>query len=311
MLKAYEGQYGVNHRDNSLVIVENRSKHLAKALGSVLLPDLTPDRIVQYMTQRQTEEASNRTVNMELMVLSRAIGYTWKALWPKVKKLEENHDVGRALESDEETRILAAAAANASRLIYPFLMTLTWTGMRSDECRTLRWAQVDFEVEQIVVGKSKTAAGAGRLIPMSKALKASLGEHAAFCARKLGPLQPDWYVFPFSNRTRPVDGTRPVTSLKTAWETVKTGAGVECRLHDLRHSFCTKLAEAGVPEATMLDMMGHMSAAMLRRYSHIREKARREAISALESRVLVGVPKEVPKVSESEEKTNTSNAYVS
>ena len=33
---------------------------------------------------------------MELMVLSRAIGYTWKALWPKVKKLEENQDTGRA-----------------------------------------------------------------------------------------------------------------------------------------------------------------------------------------------------------------------
>lgn len=32
---------------------------------------------------------------------------------------------------------------------------------------------------------------------------------------------------------------------------------------------CTKLAEAGVPESTMLDMMGHVSTAMLRRYSHI------------------------------------------
>ena len=30
-----------------------------------------------------------------------------------------------------------------------------------------------------------------------------------------------------------------------------------------RHSFCTKLAEAGVPESTMLDMMGHVSPAML------------------------------------------------
>ncbi|MBK5294114.1 MAG: tyrosine-type recombinase/integrase [Acidobacteriia bacterium] len=40
-----------------------------------------------------------------------------------------------------------------------------------------------------------------------------------------------------------------------------------------RHSFCTKLAEAGEPESTMLDIMGHMSTAMLRRYSHIRAQA--------------------------------------
>ena len=47
----------------------------------------------------------------------------------------------------------------------------------------------------------------------------------------------------------------------------------------------------------MLDIMGHVSAAMLRRYSHIRVQARRDAINALESRQFsIGVPKESPKV---------------
>ena len=39
--------------------------------------------------------------------------------------------------------------------------------------------------------------------------------------------------------------------------------GVQCRLHDLRHTTATKMAEAGVPESTMLAIMGHMSRAML------------------------------------------------
>ena len=133
---------------------------------------------------------------MELMVLSRAIGYTWKALWPKVKKLEENQDTGRALETDEETRRLSAAIVNPSKLIRPFLTTLLWTGMRSDEARTLQWSQVDFEAGEVIVGKAKTEAGSRRVIPMSAALKVALEQHAAFCARKLGPLQPDWYIFP-------------------------------------------------------------------------------------------------------------------
>ena len=71
-------------------------------------------------------------------------------------------------------------------------------------------------------------------------------------------------------------------------------------MHDLRHTFCTKLAEAGIPEQVMLDMMGHVSQAMLKRYSHIRLEARRRAIQALEragAEISVGVPKEVPKVS--------------
>jgi site-specific recombinase XerD len=81
---------------------------------------------------------------------------------------------------------------------------------------------------------------------------------------------------------------------------VREQANVKCRLHDLRHSFCTKLAEAGVPESTMLDMMGHVSPSMLRRYSHIRAQARRDAIAALEGRGAVGVPTKMPTVGDSE-----------
>jgi integrase len=64
---------------------------------------------------------------------------------------------------------------------------------------------VDFEAGEVIVGKAKTEAGSRRVIPMSAALKVALEQHAAFCARKLGPLQPDWYIFPLSNRTRPID----------------------------------------------------------------------------------------------------------
>jgi hypothetical protein len=42
------------------------------------------------------------------------------------------------------------------------------------------------------------------------------------------------------------------------------------------------MAEAGVPESTKLALMGHMSRAMLERYSHIRMAAKREAVKSLE-----------------------------
>jgi integrase len=112
-----------------------------------------------------------------------------------------------------------------------------------------------------------------------------------------GPLRPGWYVYTRSNRLALKDPLRPVTSVKVAWESVRDPAKVNCKLHDLRHSFCKKLAEVGVPEGTMLDMMGHVSTAMLRRYSHIRTQARRAAIDALESRQSsIGVPTKVSTV---------------
>jgi hypothetical protein len=56
---------------------------------------------------------------------------------------------------------------------------------------------------------------------------------------------------------------------------------VDCVWHDLRHTVATKMAEAGVPESTMLALMGHMSRKMLERYSQIRMKATREAVESL------------------------------
>jgi intergrase/recombinase len=71
----------------------------------------------------------------------------------------------------------------------------------------------------------------------------------------------------------------------------------------MRHTVATKMAEAGVPESTMLAIMGHMSRAMLERYSHIRMAAKREAVKSLSlpdlkeiESSLIEVPKVSPKV---------------
>jgi integrase len=107
--------------------------------------------------------------------------------------------------------------------------------MRSDEARLLRWSQVDSHAGHVVVGKSKTDAGAGRVIPMSGILEEALKQHFDLYASQLGPIDPNWFVFPASNRIRPTDPRSPVTSLKRDWEGVRAKAGVHCRLHDLRH----------------------------------------------------------------------------
>jgi hypothetical protein len=62
------------------------------------------------------------------------------------------------------------------------------------------------------------------------------------------------------------------------------------------------MAEAGVPESIMVALMGHMSRAMLERYSHLRMAAKREAVEWLgltkQPPKPEAVPKEFPKVAE-------------
>ena len=102
--------------------------------------------------------------------------------------------------------------------------------------------------------------------------------------------------------TRSAIGRRVFSSPKAAWE-LRKETKVSCRLHDLRHTFATHLAENGGSESTTLALMGHMSRAMLERYSHIRIAAKRSAVAgvvlrpkAKEGKNSEVVPVEVPVV---------------
>ena len=67
--KAYFEGYGTTHRANSAVWIGCCFAHIDKALGTVLLSDLTEDRIRAYIRVRQSEGAAPRMINMELGTL--------------------------------------------------------------------------------------------------------------------------------------------------------------------------------------------------------------------------------------------------
>lgn len=283
LVKVYETRYELDHRgrEQSILFSKGRLAHVKRLLGSALLPDLTEDAIREYIKTRLTEGASGRTVNMEVGELSRAIGKPWSVLWPKVRKQEERKDVGKALSPKEEKRLLDASGKKKRwRIAATIIRALLLTGMRSGELTGATWGQVDFERKIFTVGRAKTSAGTGRQVPMNADLFSLLSAHAAWFTRKFGSAQPDHYLFPFG-KPQPTDPTRSTTTLKTVWKSIRDEAKVSCRLHDLRHTALTKMAEAGAPESTMLALAGHMSRAMLERYSHIRLAAKREAVEAL------------------------------
>jgi hypothetical protein len=75
--------------------------------------------------------------------------------------------------------------------------------------------------------------------------------------------------------------TRPVTTLKTAWNNVREKAKVTGRWHDNRHTLITDPAESGAGDRTIMDITGHVSKQMLKHYSHIRMEAKRRALESI------------------------------
>ena len=153
-------------------------------------------------------------------------------------------------------------------------------GIRDAELKQLTWAQVDLKKGYLTVGKSKTEAGEGRTIPLNSALSETLAEYAEWYEVAFSEIRPEWYLFPFG-KPRPSDPTRPVTTLKTAWDTVRRNSKVTGRWHDHRHTLITDLAESGAGEQTIMDIAGHVSRNMLKHYSHIRMQAKRDALESL------------------------------
>ncbi len=307
-LRCYVNTYSINHRKTAVAYVKSCTKNVERLLGNILLPDLTEDRIRNYMAVRQRERASGRTINAELGELSRAIGHHWSNLWPRVRKLQERRDVGKALSRAQERRLLDAADKNRSPNVKTMVRVSLLTGLRAGELASLAWGRVDFANRIVTVGESKSEAGRGRQIPMNEDLYRVLSSHARWFTTRFGTTKPEYFVFPHGSPF-PNDPTRPTVELKTAWDSIRTSAEVDCRWHDLRHTVCTKMAEAGVPESTMLAIMGHMSRAMLERYSHIRMAAKREAVEALRlesnSDFVEPVPTKVPTIAHAAAKLKT------
>jgi site-specific recombinase XerD len=121
------------------------------------------------------------------------------------------------------------------------------------------------------------------VIPLNDTVRIALEAHAAWYIRRFGECKPEWYVFP-AGKGLPNDPTRPVTTLKTAWTKVRDEAKVVGRWHDNRHTLVTELAESGAGDEVIMSIAGHVSRAMLSRYSHVRMEAKRRALDEIAAR---------------------------
>jgi integrase len=268
--------------------------HLQHYFGRLLLNEITAEHISRYQRERKKEGASNRTINIEVWLVRLVLRKVklWSRISDEVRMLKERVEVGRQLSDDEIRRLLKACKESRSRGLYTAVLTSIHTGLRSQELRLLRWRQVDLIEGTITVGKSKTRGGEGRLVYLSGSAVQTLQEWRS----QFLDTQPGDAVFPreryglkgkkgtFGGQVVPFKTFRdqPVSSFKTAWQTAKKSAGVECRWHDLRHSCASRMAAGGATDQTLQALLGWMSPKMIERYSHVRAEAKRRAVSVFD-----------------------------
>jgi len=145
------------------------------------------------------------------------------------------------------------------------------TGMRPEEVFRIEIANLDFIARTIFNPFGKTRA-ARRKLTMTEDVLAILKRRAA--EAKGG------YVF-----ESPEDPTRPIGSVRKAHDAAVRRARISpaFRLYDLRHTYASRAAMAGVDLPTLGALLGHTSIQMTMRYVHPAEEHKREAAAKLEN----------------------------
>lgn len=152
------------------------------------------------------------------------------------------------------------------------IQLLALTGCRLGEILQLTWDEVDFRHRRLVLQKHKTDSNGVKGVPLNDDAMAILES------------------IPRKNDTPYViAGSKPcshIVNLRKPWLRVLDEAKIEnVRLHDLRHSFASAAASAGISIQIVGALLGHASPQSTARYAHLYDDPLREATQTLSATV--------------------------
>ena len=191
-----------------------------------------------------------------------------------------------------------------------------YTGQRMKDCVLLRWSKINLEMRRIWVKQFKT--GKEVTIPIAPPLLEVLQVALAWKKSDADYVCPNVAVR--YNKTNAVgknvgNNLVNIDMLRVIkWIGLEPSVTVPGRdkkvtvygFHSLRHSFASYCAAAGVPQATVVSILGADSEVITRYYTHVGDDAQRQAIAAVSGGYLPGSAQ--AKIDEALKLINTSTA---
>lgn len=252
--------------------------HIIPKIGHIKLGELTEDHCQAFLNEYAGW--SKTMIDKIRMTLRRILR---KAVKEGLIKRNVAEDIVRPTYTegkrrpitDEERKMIMDTIPN--HYAGPMVLTMLQCGLRPIEIRRMTWDWVDFKKKILTVGKSKTAAGTGRKIPLSDDLIKMLSE------LKLKGLN-DTYVFVKHINNNQMDENSFYQSWKNFMRELEISHGtkvyrnqiVEHVVADdlepylLRHTFCTDCQAAGVPLNVAKELMGHSDISVTAKiYTHM------------------------------------------
>jgi integrase len=260
--------------DASLAKDEQRLGRLLTIIGSVPAREITPgiiERALEALARGDHSDGplKGSTVNRYHSAVSSVLRYAARqgfigsnpladggVPWSKEQKVHV-----RFLSAGEEARLLKVIRADCPDK-EPELMLAVLTGMRRSEQYSVKWE--DWSPE----------AGILHVVGKTGAREAQVNQAARECLELLRKRAPDGqiYITPEANEC--------AADRRTWFEKAVKKAELRpaFRWRDLRHTFASRAALAGVPLLTIQQLCGHLSFETTLKYAHLSPDHRRQAV---------------------------------
>lgn len=245
-------------------------KSLLPYFGDMRIIRLNRNMAREYrLWRKQHESVCDATINRDLSVLKHILywGVDEQILrenpLARMPLVQERRLKRPVMTLQEETALLPVLPDYLRRIAIAALDT----GMRRGELLNQRWEDIDLHRKLLSVTKSKTAEGESREIPLTTRVYNLL----AAKPKEAG------MVFTYNGE--------PLHWIRKGWlGGLKRAKLRHFRFHDLRHTFNTRLMEAGVIADVRMAIMGHSAGQKVHSiYTHVELPAKRKAISQLEA----------------------------
>jgi len=285
----YIEEHSVSNKAERTVIQDRGiARDMLEFFGNIRIVELAPSRISSYKAHLKAKGLKAATINIHRGFLNHAFKKAvreWE--WVKDNPVEKiarervRNARDRWLTEEEQERLLKACVIYAIgkenvQIPHYWLQEIVLfdlnTGMRMDEILSLEWPHVDLFRKTVTIMKSKN--GDKRTIPLNKTAFELLKEKAKVRHIKTK------YVFASEAGTK-IDHRNLRRAFYNALEKAKI---TDFRFHDLRHTFATRLAQAGVDIYKLSKILGHRSITMTMRYSHHYPESLRDGVEVLDKK---------------------------
>jgi integrase len=280
----------ISDKHSTLSRKKDALPHLKEVFAGLTLDNITSSSVDDYKKKRLDEGAADSTILNEVRLLSHAFNTVqWSRSNPVkyAKRIRlEAEQIDRWLTAKEEAKLLPKTEGKLNGALEDIVILDLNTGMSQEEILKLDWSQIDLFRKTLTTGREKTEKRRSKRRGSNGSdgsNKRTIPLNATACAllKKRAKGGMSGYIFCDEN-----EKMIKADKLKKAFKKAVKESGIaHFRFHDLRHTFATRLVQAGVDLYKVAKLLGHKEISTTQRYAHHYPESLRSGVEILDREV--------------------------